>query len=111
MRVGFRKVAFEDAVRAFIFDHEREMRGVMESGVLNRGKRSDENGEGIGLHGFDEDRAIGDLIEFGCVHGTMFSMCKFIVASLPGLKIETWGTQFLSGHTSQGRRRDQSVRS
>ena len=33
-----------------------------------RRERTEEDGEGILAHGVDEDGAIVDLIEFGCVH-------------------------------------------
>ena len=95
--VGFREVAFKHAVGTVIFDDEGEMGGAMWNGDFRRVDGAEEDGKGVGAHGLEESGAIGDLVEFGCVHGTMFSKCKFIVASLPGLKGETWGTQFLWG--------------
>jgi hypothetical protein len=69
VRIGFCEMAFEDAVGAIVFDDEGEMGRVVRAGVFCRAERANEDGEGVGLHGFDKDGAIGDLVEFGCVHG------------------------------------------
>ena len=81
---------------AFIFDDEGEMGGVMCDCVPGRIERAEENGEGVCAHRFNEDGAIGDLVESGCVHGRMISKCNFIVASLRGFGFEMWGGHFLN---------------
>jgi hypothetical protein len=43
--------------------------GGDERGLRVRGgSRAEEDGERVGLHRFNEDGAVGDLIEFGGVH-------------------------------------------
>ena len=66
--IGAGEVAFEEAVLAFVFDHKREVGGRERSWRLGVGLRAEENGEGIGLHGLNEDGAVGNLVEFGRVH-------------------------------------------
>ena len=68
MGIGFGEVAFKQAVLAFIFDYEWEVRGDGRDGEFRCGLRAEEDGEGIGPHGLDEDGAVGDLVEFGAVH-------------------------------------------
>ena len=68
MRIGLGKVAFDEAVFAFVFHHQRQMGGQRAAPGSGVGLRAEEDGEGVGLHGFDEDGAVGDLVEFGRVH-------------------------------------------
>lgn len=68
MGIGLGEVAFEKAVRTFFFYDEGKMRGVVLRSAYVRVERSEEDREGVAAHGFDEDCAVGDLIEFGCVH-------------------------------------------
>ena len=53
--IGAGEVAFEDAVLAFVFDHQREVGGRERRWSSGVGLRAEENGEGIGLHGLNED--------------------------------------------------------
>ena len=45
---------------------------------------ADEDGEGIGLHSFDEEGAVGDLVELRRVHGTPKSSGQWLVVSDQG---------------------------
>ena len=72
MAIGTGKVAFKQTMRAFIFDHQRQVRahqGRIGLHLRLRGSlRTNENGERVGLHGLDENGAVDDLIEFRRVH-------------------------------------------
>jgi hypothetical protein len=65
-------------VFAFIFDHEREVRGRCFRVRL----RTEEYGEGVGPHGLNEYGAIGNLVEFGRVHGTPSAVSQKLVAEV-----------------------------
>ena len=66
MRIGVGEVAFEQTVFAFVFHHQRQMRGrgLGSGGCL----RSKENGERMSAHRLDEEGAVGELVEFWRVH-------------------------------------------
>ena len=66
------EVAFEQAVGTVVFHHQREMGGNGSAGDLLAVERAEKYGERAGLHGFDEDGAVGDLIEVWSVHGTPY---------------------------------------
>ena len=59
------EVTFNDAVFALVFDDKREMSGHERRWSLRSRLRAEKYGEGIGLHRFDENGAIGDLVELG----------------------------------------------
>ena len=64
VRIGLGEVAFNEAVRAFVFDDERQMRG----GGRAVCSGTEEYGEGMRLHQFKQQRAVGDGVECGRVH-------------------------------------------
>ncbi len=70
MSVGFRKVAFEHPVRTFVSDDEREVRSVMRADSFFPVERPNQDCKRIGAHRFDEERAVGNLVESWRVHWT-----------------------------------------
>ena len=74
--IGFGEMAFDEAVFAFVFDDQREVGGD-ERFALG----TEEDGEGIGLHGFDEEGTVGDLVEFWGVHEAPESSGQWLVVS------------------------------
>ena len=72
MAIGFGEMALDKTVLAVVFDDERKMRGEVRRRSIACAQRSEENGERVLAHGFEKDGAIGDLVEFGCVHGIGF---------------------------------------
>jgi hypothetical protein len=61
-------LAFDEAVLAFVANHERQMRGCVRRRGVRFAKGAKEDGECIGPHCFKEKRAIVDPVEFGRVH-------------------------------------------
>jgi hypothetical protein len=68
--VGLGEVPFEQAAFAFVFHYEREVGGDETRCRLRSGLRAEKDGEGIRLHGLDEDGSVGNLVELWRVHVT-----------------------------------------
>jgi hypothetical protein len=63
--IGAGEVAFDETVRALVFDDQWEVGGNERRCDFWVRLRAKEDGEGVRSHGFDEDGAICDLVEFG----------------------------------------------
>jgi hypothetical protein len=77
--IGFGEVSFDEAVRALIFYDERKMSGVMGGGCDGVVHGAEEDGERMGAHDFEEDGAIGELVEFGSVHMAPSEVIRLIL--------------------------------